>query len=269
MEVYVHSLNQPPPVNEYVQNTKVGVKKVNVSGYEGGLGNIEKNVTEGETFEAFNNYLSHISIKFGTFARVNDANLYFILKSSVNSKKILREDVINEADLNNFEYYTFSFKPIKDSLDKNFYFYLYSPKSNSNNAVTVIVTNSFSPNSASRLYVDNEELNNNIVFKAYYSPPYSYDNTILPFKVITNRISQYKPPFMKDFPVLFIFGLYFLLGFIFIFYMTFMFIRNFTSRQVIISALIIIFIFILMYLYIHANIPPINYNLTESGVKNL
>ena len=192
---------------------------------------------------------------------------YFVLKSSVNSKRILREDVINEADLKNFKYYTFSFKPIKNSLDKNFYFYFYSPKSNTNNAVTVIVTNSSSSNN--HLYVDNKELNNNIVFKAYYSPPYSYDNTILPFKVITNRISQYKPPFMRDFFVLFILGLYFLLGFVFVFYITFMFIRNFTSRQVIISGFIIIFLFIFMYLYIHANIPPINYNLTTNGVKSI
>lgn len=85
--------------------------------------------------------LSGIKIIFGTYKRINDDEIKFELYEKNTNKKIREEKIQTKKLLDNTPY-NITFKKIKDSENKAYYFKLNSMRGSENNAVTVYSTES-------------------------------------------------------------------------------------------------------------------------------
>ncbi len=102
------------------------------------VGEIYGSKSVGQTFLCSTPTLSGIKILMANYHnRMNDQDVILHLKKSPTDKVDLRKVIINASDIQDNQYCQFSFSPIYNTQDQFYYFYLESPTSSPENAITV------------------------------------------------------------------------------------------------------------------------------------
>jgi len=91
----------------------------------------------GQTFIAQRNNLTRIDVKFATYGRDNDKNIYFRLWEQTPIRKLVEEIEINASELKDNSYKSFKLKPQRHSKGKTYAFIFSSPGSNPDNSISV------------------------------------------------------------------------------------------------------------------------------------
>ncbi|HLC38591.1 MAG TPA: hypothetical protein VJJ80_00475 [Patescibacteria group bacterium] len=205
--------------NDYLQFNQINGFSRSVERKKPALGEIRGLNTFGQTFHADNNNLAQISVLFATYPRLNNQEIIFHLRESTSSKIDLRSGNFNAQNIHDMAFINFRFKPILDSANKDYYFYLESPTSFPGNAVSTLKLDANYENG--NLILKGKKTNLDMVFKIYYKENYGqFTNTLL------NRFSQLKPFFFKKISWLILLPLYFLATLAFIFALTWKFARQ-------------------------------------------
>lgn len=129
-----------PPGNTWDLTVVDAAQEEHPTGTEGVVGPISGDTRPGQTFKAQSNNLTAIKVFGATYARANTGHIIFHLKTSPEAATdiaTLEQDADKLADNG---YWQFDFPPIVDSAGKSYYFYLESPDSPTNLAVTVFYT---------------------------------------------------------------------------------------------------------------------------------
>lgn len=112
--------------------------KYEQSDYTTNAGELVSGAIIGQTFQADEDKLSAISLKFATYSgRDNTKPVEFHLRRSIEEDVDLRTGEVRPEKLGDNQFYRFEFEPVNDSRGQIFFFYVISPQSRSGDAVTV------------------------------------------------------------------------------------------------------------------------------------
>ena len=95
----------------------------------------------GQTFIARRNRLARIDVMPGTHGRKNDKDIIFELREIHPENKFITRTIFNASSVKNNLYYSFVFKPLKDSQRKTYYFLFQSPQSTPENSICLWTNN--------------------------------------------------------------------------------------------------------------------------------
>jgi hypothetical protein len=101
------------------------------------VGEIHGSTQQGQTFIATADNLHQIDLLMATYARTNQKEVIFHLKTNPSAANDLACLTIPADKILNNQWVSFRFKPVVDSANRRFYFYLESPSSQPGNAITV------------------------------------------------------------------------------------------------------------------------------------
>jgi len=101
------------------------------------IGEITGGITAGQTFYSTLPNLNSIDIEFATYARANTKDILFHLRERPDSSIDIITMRVNAQQIPDNQYYKFKFEPIKNSVNKSYYFFLESPNSFPGNAITI------------------------------------------------------------------------------------------------------------------------------------
>lgn len=147
----------------YYVNSRVGTFQVKS---DKATAEIVGGKTIGQSFVSFNK-LSAVAVLIGTFQRHNSGNVIFHLKSWPASKNQTDISVsVNASEIKDNQFHVFTFRPIIDSKNKRFYFYVDSPKSVPGNAVAIWYS-SKDNYSAGSMYVNGSPSSGDLAFMTF------------------------------------------------------------------------------------------------------
>ncbi|MCW4033486.1 MAG: hypothetical protein NWF08_08885 [Candidatus Bathyarchaeota archaeon] len=89
------------------------------------------------------------------------------MKLDLKSSEVVANKTINARNIANNEFNLFEFKPIDDSKDKSYYFFLESPDSASENAIAIWYTLNITYKEGSG-FIGNKETEIDLTFRTYY-----------------------------------------------------------------------------------------------------
>ncbi|MBI1833768.1 MAG: hypothetical protein HYR90_02990 [Candidatus Andersenbacteria bacterium] len=120
------------------QFVSVPITGVEFTEHTTNAGELTSTVLVGQTFTAQHDNLSGVSVLFATYSgRPSAATVEFHLRPSIYATEDTRSVTVNTGTLNDNQLHTFSFEPIVDSADKQYFFFLTSPDGAEGKAVTV------------------------------------------------------------------------------------------------------------------------------------
>ncbi len=155
-------------------------------------GEIRGSITTGQTFTAPYNGLYRIDVLMATYARENTEDVIFHLRSNRESESDLVQISVNGREIEDNQFRSFTFNPIRDSGRKSYYFFFDSPESVPGDAVTVWGTEK-------NLYAGGQAFRNHrpgqgdLTFLTYYQPGF-----IDKVNILFDRLAQNKPLFWGD-----------------------------------------------------------------------
>jgi len=100
-------------------------------------GPLHGSITMGQTFYSPYPGLHRIDIAMATYARVNTHDVTFHLRESPTATVDLATIVVNAREIEDNAWHQFEFAPLPGSAERSFYFFLESPTSTPDDAVTV------------------------------------------------------------------------------------------------------------------------------------
>jgi radical SAM protein with 4Fe4S-binding SPASM domain len=101
------------------------------------LGALAGTTTVAQSFVAHHDDLSAVSVRFGTYQRLNTKDIIFRLYDLEGPKEPVAEVMVNAAELDDNEFHDFRFQAIPASKGRTYRFTLASPDSTTRDAVTV------------------------------------------------------------------------------------------------------------------------------------
>ncbi|MEX2055140.1 MAG: glycosyltransferase family 39 protein [Candidatus Andersenbacteria bacterium] len=114
---------------------------VRQAAYTANAGELTGDVIVGQTFVAEGPNLSGIAIMFATYTgREISAPITFHLRDSIAATEDIRTAEVAPTELGDNQFHQFIFKPIPDSGDRTFFFFVEAPAAATNEAVTVDVS---------------------------------------------------------------------------------------------------------------------------------
>lgn len=151
-----------------------------------------------QKFTATRNNLAKIKFTMGSYELESKEKIKLRLADET-CQKIIREDALNVSDFNSDNYYIFDFSKIKDSQDKIYCFLLtFEPKDeNTTKKPRVAVSQS-----SDFPFVSLAELNSERAYPGKslaMKPAYKNENLWQDLEELNQRISQYKPFFLKKY----------------------------------------------------------------------
>jgi hypothetical protein len=167
------------------------------------IGEIKSAMKVGQMFVSDSNQLNRIDVLFGTYARVNTGDIVFHLREKPTSVDITTIK-INAIYLQDNKMYSFKFEPIPDSKGKQYYFFIESPNSTKENAVTVwILRNSNYTNG--KLFFNDNPTTGDMVFRSYYETTLKAYTDELFSRILLNKPSYLNEYLLYGFGVLYVF----------------------------------------------------------------
>lgn len=130
-------------------------------------GPLHGSLTMGQTFWSCYPGLHRIDVNMATYTRVNTHDVIFYLRKSPTATTDLVTIVVNAREIEDNAWHRFEFAPLADSADRAFYFFLASPASTPDNAVTVYGRTSDSYKEG-RAYLNDQPAGGDLAFLAYY-----------------------------------------------------------------------------------------------------
>jgi hypothetical protein len=124
----------------------------------------------GQTFIMNNNNLARLEIMLGTHARDNDKDVTFELWELEPKQRRLEKISLNASAVRDNLYQSFSFKPIKNSKAKKYFFSLSSPDSTPDNSIC-LWTNEDDLLPLGDYIVNGEATSGEVIFRAYAKRP--------------------------------------------------------------------------------------------------
>lgn len=155
-------------------------------------GEIRGSITIGQTFTAPHDGLYRIDVLMATYARENSEDVIFHLRSDPESESDLVQISINGREIEDNQFHSFTFNPIRDSEGKSYYFFFDSPESVTGDAVTVWGTEK-NLYAGGRAFRKHRPSRGNLAFLTYYQPSFMDKVSIL-----LDRLAQNKPLFWGD-----------------------------------------------------------------------
>lgn len=155
-------------------------------------GEIHGSITVGQVFTAPHSGLYRLDVLMATYARENTHDVIFHLRSSPQAESDLVKITINAREVEDNRFRPFIFDPIRDSAEKNYYFFFDSPDSEPGDAITVWAT-------IKDLYPEGRPFRNHqagggdLVFLTYYQP-----STLGKVDILLDRLAANKPLFWGD-----------------------------------------------------------------------
>ncbi|MBU0495898.1 MAG: hypothetical protein KKA73_20205 [Chloroflexi bacterium] len=148
--------------------------------------------TMGQVFQSEFAGLYRIDVTMATYARVNTQDVVFTLRASPTTTVDLATVVVNARDIADNSWQRFEFAPISDSDQRTYYFFLTSPTSTPDDAVTVYgrTTDNYA---AGQAYLNDQPAVGDLTFLVYYQEtPLAQGNTIM------NRLTRDKPGWLGE-----------------------------------------------------------------------
>ncbi|AKB37911.1 Glycosyltransferase [Methanosarcina siciliae C2J] len=131
------------------------------------IGEIKEGSNVGQSFMSNEDKLCEIDVSLATYARTNTEEIIFHLKNQSGSGKDLVTIKINAKNVQDNSYYQFKFKPIENSKGKHYYFYLESPNSVPENAITVWYSQNDTYEEGTA-YLNHEKIDGDLKFRTLY-----------------------------------------------------------------------------------------------------
>lgn len=131
------------------------------------LGELSKNVEFGQTFHYYQNNLSGVSFKLGTFMRKNEGTLQIGIRG-VGSKRDIYQTSVQANSISDNEFFDFRFPPVKFSKGNDYYFYIKSLDSQIDQSITAYSSAGESYNGG-QLFINGEPQVGDLTFKVYYN----------------------------------------------------------------------------------------------------
>ncbi len=168
-----------------------------------------------QKFTASGNNLSRIKFMMGDYELKNKEKIKLQLADET-CRKIIREDALNVSDFDSDNYYVFDFSKINDSRDKTYCFLLtFEPKNKDTTKkprVAVSQSSEFPFISLAELDSERAYPGQSLAMK----PAYKNENLRQDLEELNQRISQYKPWFLKKYHLASIFTAFIALSLILI-----------------------------------------------------
>jgi len=164
-----------------------------------------------QKFKAERDNLSRIRILFGRSYN-KDAGEINLKLSGEDRENIIREKSFERSDIQSEGYYDFRFSKISDSKDKDFYLMIeFKPKNEKYKDLNIFLSNN--PISGNQLITIEGEIKNGALAMR---PAYQADSLTGNIQELNQRVSQYKPGFLKNIYLYIIFFAFILLAFFFL-----------------------------------------------------
>lgn len=155
-------------------------------------GEIRGSITIGQTFTAPYDGLCRIDVLMATYARENTEDVIFHLRSNRESESDLVQININGREIEDTQFRSFTFNPIRDSEGKSYYFFFDSPESVPGDAVTVWGTKK-DLYAGGRAFRNHRPGQGDLTFLTYYQP-----SSVDKVRILLDRLAQNKPLFWGD-----------------------------------------------------------------------
>lgn len=167
------------------------------------IGEIIGSVKVGQTFVADSNQLNRMDILFATYARVNTGDIIFHLREKPTTIDITTIK-INSILLHDNKMYSFKFEPIPDSKGKQYYFFIESPNSTKENAVTVWILRN-SNYTDGKLFLNDNPTAGDMIFRSYHKTTLKVFTDELLSRILLNKPSYFNEYFLYSFGILYLF----------------------------------------------------------------
>jgi len=155
-------------------------------------GEIYGSITIGQLFTAPYNGLYRIDVLMATYARQNTHDVIFHLRTSPQEERDLVTITLNAREIEDNQFRSFTFAPLRNSAGESYYFLFDSPDSEPGDAITVWGT-------IKNLYPEGQPFRNHrarggdLVFLTYYQP-----GTLEKVDILLDRLAANKPLFWGD-----------------------------------------------------------------------
>lgn len=142
----------------------------------------------GQTFRSRYPGLYRVDVAMATYARENTQDVIFILRESPTATDDLVTIVVNAREIQDNAWHRFEFAPLADSTDRTFYFFLTSPTSTPDDAVTIYgrTGDSYQEGQA---YLNGQPAGGDLTFLTFYREATLADTV----DVILTRVTRSKP----------------------------------------------------------------------------
>ncbi|MGN7456714.1 hypothetical protein ACTHPH_18055 [Paenibacillus pasadenensis] len=120
----------------YIYIANIGVVRSYVEQPKGNMpvGEIVKGMRVEQTFWSDKSNISGFSVKLGTYARINQSTITFILQED--SGKVIYKNTVKADGLSDNAYYKVRFPPVKNSKNKEYHLILETKDASPGNAIT-------------------------------------------------------------------------------------------------------------------------------------
>lgn len=133
----------------------------------GVVGEIIGEMKAGQTFVAHYNQLTAVDILLGAYRKENRGDLIFHLKED-GKKEDIHRFTLDMSRIKDNMYYRFRFPKIKDSRNKNYYFYLEAPKARSGESLTLWCNDKEDKYEEGAKIINGEWTDGDLVFRTVY-----------------------------------------------------------------------------------------------------
>jgi hypothetical protein len=167
------------------------------------IGEITKSIHIGQTFVSERSNLNRVDILFATYGRKNTEEVIFYLRENSDRGRDIVVYKFNAKSIENNKYFSITFPEISDSRGKYYYFYLESPNSKVNNAITVwyLPNNSYAMGD---LLINGTVVKGDLLFRPYFKT-----NIIEYMDILLERMQMNKPWFYNKSSFIILFLLFF------------------------------------------------------------
>jgi uncharacterized membrane protein len=125
----------------------------------------------GQTFYSPLPNMNSIDVNLATYARINTKAIIFHLRDSPDSKTDIESITVNARQIRDNIFYKFKFPPVKDSMNRSYYFFIESPDSVPGDAIT-IWSSKEDTYPAGTAYLNSIPVARDLSFNVYYAPSF-------------------------------------------------------------------------------------------------